>query len=143
MLLAVAFLFFNAVTLKAQTRTDSAVNNISAKLSVSKEKARQIHDANNYKQAEIEKLLKDNKRKPGDKQRQLQRLLAERRHKIDSTMTSSQKEAMRQHNDDMKQKIAAHQAELMRKHEAEMNNVTHQHWAKTAADSVKKKVRNN
>jgi hypothetical protein len=144
LLLTIVFLLVT-MSLKAQTRADSAVNNISGRLSVSKEKARQIYAANNYKRAEFEKLMKDNSRKPGDKQRQMKRLMAERKHMVDSVMTPAQKAALLPDSNTLKQKMAAHREEIMKRHEAEMDKVPHKHMAKiNRPDTVnKKKVRTN
>jgi len=142
-LLPILIAFF-ALRANAQTLADSAVNNIASKLSVNKEKARQIYAATTYNRAEIDRLMKDDKRKPGDKQRQLQRLVAQRRHQIDSVLTPDQKKTLLSGNEDFKQKEEAHRQEVMKKHEAEMNRIPHTRTLKPIqTDTTRKKAKTN
>ena len=100
MLLLLLLLLTAGTALKAQTKVaddaDTVTNNLSKRLSVSKEKARQIKDALNYHQDDIARIMQDSTLAPDEKDRQLKLMLADRRRKVDSVLMPARKERLRQ-----------------------------------------------
>ncbi|MDB5131501.1 MAG: hypothetical protein JWR02_1250 [Mucilaginibacter sp.] len=136
-----------SIQLKAQNKPDqnipdSVTQKLAERLGVSNEKAKQVQAAYGYKHDEIDRLMKDQARKPADKQRVLKRLMAERRQKIDSVLTVPQKETLKQSQGDLIQRETDRRNKLMQQHETEVNRIPHQQVLKSNnADSTGKKVK--
>lgn len=143
--LCIMFLFLIANMANAQSgnnknTADSASAKIAKKLSVSPEKAKQIHEAYAYKHDEIVRLMKDSTFKGPGKMRLLKKLEVERKHKIDSTVTPAQKATMLADQGDLYKKQMQRREQLIKSHEEEMSRIPHKRTVKaTSADTIKNK----
>lgn len=141
--LALLLLITNVVHAQSNSNkntADSASAKIAQKLSVSPEKARQIHAAYSYNLDKITKLEKDTTLKGPGKIRLLNKLRTERKRQIDSTVTPAQKAAMIADQGDLYKKQMAARAQMIKRHEDEMNRIPHKRTVKTTVpDTIRNK----
>lgn len=141
--LVLGILLTTNASLKAQsTAVDTTSDKLAKTLSINKEKAKQIQSALNYRHEEITNVMKDPNIKPADKQKQLKRLFADRKHKIDSTMTPALKQKLNELRADDIKKENDRRAAFEKKHEQDMEKTPHKRTLKTPQiDTTQKKAK--
>lgn len=141
-LLGLALCLCNSI-LKAQdnqpasTPDGSAINQLAARLSVSKEKAVQIRQAFNARHENIDQLAKDTAMNAKQKQQLLKSLLAQRKQMISMAISPAEKEQLKQ--------IAANkqqtkQQAIQQRHQQQLARMPHQQSQTIPMDVLKPKV---
>jgi hypothetical protein len=131
-LLLTIFCLYSGV-LKAQQPTHNTVNQdtvassrLAKRLSVSRERARQIQWAFNFRNEDIEKLMKDKTLDPKEKQQQLRQLLAQRRMVVDATLNKAQKQQLKNSLPADTAKMQAQREAMSQRHREQLSRTPHQ-----------------
>lgn len=97
--LLAAFSFYcinaQAQDIMPQANTDSSTIKMAAQLSISRNEAKQIQAAYNYRHPEIDRLVKEGTMNPKERVRQLRQLLSERRSQLDVAVPTAKKEQLK------------------------------------------------
>lgn len=106
-----------------KTSDSTAINQLAVRLSVSNEKAIEIHRAFNARHDRIDQLAKDTLMNAKQKQLQLSSLLAQRKQMISSALNSTEKEQLKQISATGEQ---SRQQTIKQRHQQQLARIQHQ-----------------
>lgn len=115
----------------------SAINQLAARLSISKEKTAQIRQAFNARRENIDQLAKDTAMNAKQKQQQLKSLLAQRKQIISMAISPAEKEQLKQINATAQQN---RQQTIQQRHQQQLARMSHQQSQTIPMDVLKPKI---